>query len=206
MRVGELMTSDVKACHPGDSLNRAAQIMWENDCGCVPVEDDAGRVVGMLTDRDACMAAYTQGRALSEIPVESAMSRMVVACRAEETAAAAERLMREQRIRRLAVLDRDGRLAGILSLSDIARRARPSGKKRSDLGVDAIGATLAAICERPHSGEAAAAEAFVAWTGTRAKPSPRRAADTEKGAPAKGTRGARPAKNANKPSRRGKQD
>ena len=58
----------------GDSLNRAAQIMWERRCGCVPVID-AGRVVGLLTDRDVCMAAYTQGRRIDDIAVTTAMSR-----------------------------------------------------------------------------------------------------------------------------------
>jgi CBS domain-containing protein len=183
MRVGELMTIDVKACGPGDSLNRAAQIMWENDCGCVPVADGAGKVVGMLTDRDICMAAYTQGRLLAEISVSSAMSKTIVSCRADDAVAAAERLMREERVRRLAVVEADGRLAGILSLSDIARRARherPSGKKKTQLSLSEVGETLGSICEHPHSADASAAEAWVAWTGPRAKPGSRRAAGNEK--------------------------
>jgi CBS domain-containing protein len=172
MRVGELMTAEVKACGPRDSLNRTAQIMWENDCGCVPVADNAGRVVGMLTDRDVCMAAYTQGRLLAEIPVSSAMSNAVVACRQDDTIATAEKRMQEHRVRRLAIVEGDGRIVGILSFSDIARRAcheRPTGKKRIVSSLGEVGRTLGTICERPHSGEASAAEAWVAWTGTRAK-------------------------------------
>jgi CBS domain-containing protein len=176
MRVGELMTVDVKACGPWNSLNRAAQIMWENDCGCTPVADDAGRAVGMLTDRDICMASYTQGRLLAEISVSSAMSKTIVSCRADDAVAAAERLMREERVRRLAVVEADGRLAGILSLSDIARRARherSSGKKKTELSLSEVGETLGSICEQPHSADSSAAEAWVAWTGTRAKPGQR---------------------------------
>ncbi len=207
MRVGELMTVEVKACGPGDSLNRAAQIMWENDCGCVPVTDDGGRVVGMLTDRDVCMAAYTQGRLLAEIPVSSAMSKTVVACREDDTVATAGQRMREYRVRRLAVVDGDGRIVGILSLSDIARRARherPSGKKPIELSLGEVGETLGSICERPHSGEASAAEGWVAWTGTRAKRPRRRVAGNEKNEPAASQPGGKAGKVRGKPSARQK--
>ena len=84
MNVGQLMTRTVHACNPDDPLHVAAQIMWEQDCGCVPVvvdEEGGSRVVGMLTDRDVCMAAYTQGKALAVIKVSSAMSREVCSCR-----------------------------------------------------------------------------------------------------------------------------
>ncbi len=186
MKVGELMTTDVRACGPGDSLNRAAQIMWENDCGCVPITDGARRVVGMLTDRDICMAAYTQGRVLAEMPASSAMSKTVVACKVGDAVAAAERLMREKRVRRLAVVGTNGRLAGILSLSDIAGRARreqPRGEKNEELSLAKVGETLGAICERPQSAEVTAAEAWVAWTGTKPRPRRARAAGKEPSGP-----------------------
>jgi CBS domain-containing protein len=207
MRVEELMTVEVKVCGPGDSLNRAAQIMWENDCGCVPVVDDAGRVVGMLTDRDVCMAAYTQGRLLVEIPVSSAMSKTLVVCGRDDTIATADQRMRQHRVRRLAVVDGYGRIAGILSLSDIARRARrerPSGKKRRELSLEEVGETLGSICERPYSGEASAAEAWVAWTGTRTKRPRRGVAGNEKDEPAASRPGGRPGTLGDKKSARKK--
>ena len=77
MRVEQLMTRTVETCEPHDTLVTAARIMWTRDCGCVPVvvpEEGGHRVVGMLTDRDVCMAAYLQGRPLSEISVASVMS------------------------------------------------------------------------------------------------------------------------------------
>src|SRR5260370_37373881 len=67
MKVAELMVGEVTACSPDDALNRAAQIMWENDCGSVPVVDRAARLIAMLTDRDICMAAYTRGGGLENI-------------------------------------------------------------------------------------------------------------------------------------------
>jgi hypothetical protein len=77
--------------------------------------------------------------------------------------------MREKRVRRLAVVGTNGRLAGVLSLSDIAGRARreqPRREKKTELSFEDVGETLGAICERPHSAEVTAAEAWVAWTGT----------------------------------------
>lgn len=62
MNVSELTTRAARACGRGDNLRRAAQIMWENDCGVVPVVDDDRRAVGMLTNRDVCTAARTRGR------------------------------------------------------------------------------------------------------------------------------------------------
>ena len=80
MRAEDVMTADVATCRSSDSLNRAAQLMWERRCGCVPVIDDDDHVVGLLTDRDVCMAAYTQGRRLDDIAAAVAMSRPVRTC------------------------------------------------------------------------------------------------------------------------------
>jgi CBS domain-containing protein len=62
MNVEQVMNRSVKSCRPGDSLNQAAQLMWENRCGAVPVVDAEFKPVGFLTDRDICMAAYTRGK------------------------------------------------------------------------------------------------------------------------------------------------
>lgn len=73
MDVKRLMKHKVRTCRPDDSLNEAAQIMWDEACGSVPVVDEHCRPVGFLTDRDICIAAYAQGRILLELKVESAM-------------------------------------------------------------------------------------------------------------------------------------
>jgi len=123
MNVGQIMNHDVKYCHPQDSLNRAAQIMWENSCGAVPVVDDEHRPIGFLTDRDVCMAAYTQGRELKALGVELAMARKIVSCKSEDDLDVAGELMRQNRVRRLVVVDDAGKLAGLLSLDDLACEA-----------------------------------------------------------------------------------
>jgi CBS domain-containing protein len=150
MRIVDIMTRGVHACRLGQTLNDAAELMWDRDIGCVPVVNHDGYVVGMLTDRDVCMGAYTTGRSLREVPVETALARKVIACRSFDTVGSAEKLMREHLIRRLAVLDDAGRLIGIVALGDIARHITPSFGGRADgLGAEAIAYTLAAGSDPP---------------------------------------------------------
>jgi CBS domain-containing protein len=123
MNVLDAMTRDPKSCRPEDDVAFAAKVMWDHDCGCVPVVDGENRLVGIVTDRDVCMAALMSGRPLYEIRVTSVMARDVVACKPNDRLSDAQVLMRRSKIRRLPVTDRDGRLLGILSLHDIARVA-----------------------------------------------------------------------------------
>jgi CBS domain-containing protein len=144
--VRSIMTAGVLTCEPGDPLNRAAQLLWDHDCGALPVLTSDGKLVGMITDRDICMAAYSQGCALAASTVQSAMSHEPLACQVEDTIERALELMRYRQLRRLPVVQPDGRLAGIVSLADIARFARELSKD----GVGpytALGFTLAAITQ-----------------------------------------------------------
>jgi len=146
MKVEQVMTRDVKLCHVEESLNDAARLMWDHACGCVPVVDAEDRVVGVLTDRDVCMAAYTRGLPLGDMTVISAMSRQVFACHMGDALDTAEAIMREHQVRRLPVLGFQDRIVGILSLSDIAREAeRRKGQRSKDLSPDAIRSTLVAV-------------------------------------------------------------
>jgi len=123
MKIKDVMTSNVRTCFMSDNLATAAQLMWDHDCGCVPVLSEDARLVGMLTDRDICMASYFQGVPLSGIQVSTVMSRQLIVCSSDDDLSAAERIMREKKVRRLPVLNKQGRLVGLLSISDIARRA-----------------------------------------------------------------------------------
>jgi len=157
MKVSELMTKDVKTCHQHDSLNRAAQLMWENDCGAIAVIDSELKVIGMLTDRDICMAAYTQGVPLLGASVGSAMSCDVRVCAASDNITSAAELMKDHQIRRLPVVDKAEKLIGILSMSDIAReveRLRASKSKKRPLKDSDLVETLGAICGRNGNGNA----------------------------------------------------
>lgn len=123
MKVGDLMTRDVKTCRPEDDLSRAAQIQWEHDCGIVPVTDPDGGVLGLITDRDVAMAAYTRGLPLAAIQVGSVITGEVFGCAPTDSLESAMGVMRRWRVRRLPVLDRKHRILGLLSLADIAREA-----------------------------------------------------------------------------------
>jgi len=159
MDVTQLMVREVQTCRPEDTLNTAARIMWEYDCGCVPVVDASTRIVGMLTDRDICMAAYTQGRALDGISVAQVMSKDVHTCKAEDPIAFAEGIMRAHKVRRLPVADADGHLLGILSLSDIARQAAQERTRKTKKAVSAaeVADILGAICEPRAAADASSA-------------------------------------------------
>ncbi len=145
MYIEELMTKDVGACRAEDMLNVAAQIMWERDCGCVPVIDDEGRVIGMLTDRDICMAAYTRGEPLATIDVGSIMSRQLHVCDPRDSADVVSKRLETHQIRRLPVVNAEGRLVGILSLSDLARAVARKKGKADGFDSRTIETTLAAI-------------------------------------------------------------
>jgi CBS domain-containing protein len=149
MNVERVMKKDVRACRPGDALNRAAQVMWDNACGCVPILGERDEPIGILTDRDICMAAYTQGRPLSEITVATSMARKVITCRTEDDVHRAIDLMRENAIRRMPVVDSGGRLRGIVSLDDLAAESLRSlrGAINREL-VNRLGEAFVSICAR----------------------------------------------------------
>jgi CBS domain-containing protein len=133
----DVMHSPAICCRAHDNLHEAARLMWEHDLGTVPVVNDADEPVGMLTDRDACMAAYTQGVPLIHGSVASAMSQKVVLCDVTTPLAKIRELMAEARVRRMPVVDAQGKLVGIIGLSDLIREAHaalPKDRRRGSSG------------------------------------------------------------------------
>lgn len=122
------MTTEVGVCRPSDSLSRAAEIMWAKDCGIVPVIDQYGRAIGVLTDRDIAIAAASRDRRTSEISVFEMHFAPLKVCAIDDDVKDVLRRMRKYRIKRLCVTSDDGRLVGIISLSDILIKA---GDKKS---------------------------------------------------------------------------
>jgi CBS domain-containing protein len=133
MQVSELLQRDIVTCTDRDTLERAAQLMWELDVGCLPVVNADGRVVGMTTDRDVCMAAFLQGAPLRSIAVSSVMSREVVTCRECDDVDAVAQAMRHRQIRRVPVIDEAGQLIGMVSINDLARAADAGKLPSSEL-------------------------------------------------------------------------
>jgi len=108
-----------KACFEADSLEQAALMMWECDVGYVVVIDEKSQPVGIITDRDVAMA-YSEGTPLQNVRVGAAMSRSPITCSQNATLAEVENLMQGANIRRLPVVDPEGQLIGIITLSNIA--------------------------------------------------------------------------------------
>lgn len=120
MKVKGVMNRTLRTCGPDDTLEQAARTMWEADVGCLPVVDEEARPIGVITDRDVCMAAYTQGIALRDARVSSAMSRGVITCNPDSSLSEVEALMQKSQIRRVPVVDFTGCLVGMVTLADIA--------------------------------------------------------------------------------------
>ncbi len=83
MRVDQIMTKQASSCSPDNTLAEAAQLMWNHDCGCLPVStgNSQSRVAGVITDRDICMSALFKAKPLQELRVSDAMSKQLQTCR-----------------------------------------------------------------------------------------------------------------------------
>lgn len=122
MKIGDVMTRDVQMIGPEDTLQDAARLLGDIDAGALPVGRHEA-VEGILTDRDIIIRAVSEGRDPTVTTVREIMSTDLVCCSAEDDADRIAETMRARRIRRMPVLEPEGRLVGIVTLSDIARGA-----------------------------------------------------------------------------------
>lgn len=129
MKVKNLMTAEVESCRADENLTKAIEIMWRRDCGVVPIVDEENRVVGMITDRDVCIAAGSRDQKASEIKIGEVVSGKVVTCSADEEAEDALKKMRRKKVKRLPVVGENNELVGILSITDVLRKDKKSKKK-----------------------------------------------------------------------------
>lgn len=154
MNIEKVMNAKVSTCRPEDSLNTAAKLMWEHDIGSVAVVDSANRPIGMLTDRDVGMSAYISGKPLPQLKVSEAMSKEIYTVRETQSTEIAGETMRARQVRRLPVVNADGRLVGLVSLNDLALAAgRDTGRA---VNPEQLTAILASICQ-PRRGAVPAA-------------------------------------------------
>src|SRR4029079_15196849 len=119
----------------------AASLMWSSDCGCIPVvsASDGRQIVGIITDRDVCVAALFKSKMLRDICVEDAMAKKVLVCRASDKIEDAQRQMEEEQIRRLPVVDNNGKLMGIVSMADIVcEPVRSECKQHPDISASDV--------------------------------------------------------------------
>jgi len=155
MKIEDVMTRRVVAARADTDLAHVARLMWDNDCGAVPVVDAEDKVVGILTDRDVCMGAHFGGKALRELRAAGCMAGEIATCRASESATAVAKRMGEKKVRRVPVTDEAGHLVGLVSVGDLLNAAaRASTKERKDIH-GALVAALSVICARPAPEEVA---------------------------------------------------
>jgi CBS domain-containing protein len=147
MKVRDVMATVVHSCRPHTNLAEAAESMWNFDCGSLPVVDHDGKVIGMITDRDICMAVATKGRIASHITVWETMTGKAYTCGEDDEAKAALRTMAAEKVRRLPVADQGGMLRGFLSINDLVLQAGEAKWKGAQaLSREEVLDTLKKIC------------------------------------------------------------
>lgn len=151
MKVTEIMTAQPKIASPGTTLAAAAHLLWDADCGILPVLE-GGKLVGVVTDRDMYIALATRNKPASQITVGDVIIDTVWACGPEDDVQVALDTMRARRVRRLPVVA-DGSLVGIISMNDVVLAAGAGRAVRNEEVVD----TLKAICVHPAAKPAVAA-------------------------------------------------
>lgn len=126
------------------ALDAAARLMWEFDCGIVLAVGDDGRLSGVVTDRDICLSAYMHRKPLHLIPLAKSMVKQVISVRAEDDVLSAAHLMRDNRLRRLPVIDDAGHPVGVISVDDLVGSAARTGWALTDHEfVDTLSAVMA---------------------------------------------------------------
>ena len=149
------MTKEVTCCQPDTDLAAASGLMWENDCGVLPVVEH-GDLTGIITDRDICIALGTNNRRAADVPVREVASRDVQICSPDADVKSAMATMRRAKVRRLPVVE-DGKLEGILALNDIVEAV---DRKHGDIDYEEVMNTVKAISEHwPHKPATSAAAA-----------------------------------------------
>ena len=147
MKVQDVMTKSAIACASDTNLEAAALLMWDNDCGALPVVTDGGHVVGMITDRDICMGTALNRRAPNNIVVGEVVTGKVFACAPEDDLREALKTMQREGVRRLPVVKPDGTLSGIISMNDVVLRAKEgAGTEAAGLSYADVVSAFKGIC------------------------------------------------------------
>ena len=146
MKVKDIMTRNPKFCGPRDTLAQVVSMMWEGDCGMLPIVDKSNRVVGVITDRDVALAVWRKDRAPADIRVDQLPLAKLYCCAPTDDVDDALRIMRRAQVRRLPIIDEGEELTGIISMDDLAVHARVPDGTRTGLTPQKVAEALKAIC------------------------------------------------------------
>ena len=125
-KCSEVMTREPVCCEPGDSVTQVAMLMKSEDVGSIPVVDSQQdrKLIGIVTDRDLVVNVLAGGRAVDTAVVRDAMTSDPASCREDDDVKRAVELMADRQVRRMPIVDRDGRLCGIIAQADVATRVK----------------------------------------------------------------------------------
>jgi CBS domain-containing protein len=145
MTVKNVMTTRVATCRPETNLAEATALLWDNDCGVLPVLGETGELAGIVTDRDICIALGTRNVRSSDVCVRDVIKDHPLVCKSSDDIHTALQTMRKGKIRRLPVVDDDALLEGIVSMDDVVVNAEPDGKMGSVISYGDVVTALQAI-------------------------------------------------------------
>ncbi|MFW8596373.1 CBS domain-containing protein [Cribrihabitans neustonicus] len=123
MQVQDIMASNPTCCGENATIQEAARLMAEQSIGALPVVDDSGEPVGVVTDRDICCGAVAEGKS-GETAVSEIMSTDVLTTSATEEVSSCCSKMEEHQVRRAVVTDETGKCCGMVAQADVAREAQ----------------------------------------------------------------------------------
>lgn len=149
MKVKDAMTGTAYYCQLDTNLGSATELMWVGNCGFLPVMGPNGKIAGVVTDRDICIALGTRNRLPGDVTVGAVMSGRLFACSPDDDVHIALQLMQEGGVRRLPVIGGNGTLVGVISIDDLVLRAETPGiGKRPELSIEEVVQTYRAIDQR----------------------------------------------------------
>ena len=147
MKVDRIMERNVITCGPDDTLESAATLMWNHDCGAIPIVDGDRRALGFVTDRDIAMASALQHKPLWQIKTqEIGNDRQIYSCPVGTDAEEAVQVMGEHGVRRLLIVDEGGRVEGLLSIDDVICSADQGAEGDGLLGSEEVLSALKQVC------------------------------------------------------------
>ena len=149
MRVQDIMRRSPMSCGPTTNLAAVTESLWSFGCGALPIVDASGKVKGIITDRDICIALGTRNVRPSDLTAGQVMTRPVTVCGSNDDVHAALKIMQTKKMRRVPVVGEDGQLEGMLCLSDLVLQARHDDGSRPELTYEDVMSALRAIYWRP---------------------------------------------------------
>ena len=130
MKVNDVMIENVSFCRENETLGKAAELMWQKDCGMVPVLNDEDEIIGVVTDRDICIAVASRNQLPSDISVKDLADGKVITCSKKHSVKKVLKIMKKHQIKRLPVVGNNGKICGVVSINDMLQMRKSKRYKK----------------------------------------------------------------------------